>query len=148
MALRQVEYIAPTPNVIERKAKKGGGGFGSAIGAGIGGALGGLAAAGATVATGGAAAPAIGVGIAGGAAAGAGLGGMIGNAVSPARAASSSVDRRVEATQPQLIQSEQTQKLKDSLIALQGQPEELRQQYGQPLVAAYLKSYQSDMGVA
>lgn len=143
MALAPVAYIAPPDVVTEKKAKKGGGGFGSAAGAVVGGAIGAIAAGGLT---GGAAAVQGGMA---GAAAGSALGGQIGNMIDPAKAASQAIDRRVAAAGPQMVQSETSAKLRDSILALQRAPDPVRAEYSQPLVQAYMASLAKDhSGVA
>jgi outer membrane lipoprotein SlyB len=144
VALRPDQYIAPAPETKTSGGKKGGGRFGQAVGAVAGGVIGGMAAG---AATGGAA---TGWGVAQGAmlgtAAGAGVGQALGEKVRPTVEATTAIERRAEAGQPQLMQSERTQKLKESIMALQSQPEAMRLELGKPLVAAYVKSYQDDMG--
>jgi hypothetical protein len=151
VAIKPVEMIAPAPVVKEKKARKGGGGLGQAIGMAAGAALGGVAgtylAPGAGTAAGaktGALIGAAGVGAIGGAVSGASLGGMIGEKVKPTREGSSNaMERRVMGT-PQLMQSERTQKLRESVMALHSQPPEIQQQHAPTLVQAYLKSLQDD----
>jgi hypothetical protein len=138
MAIKPVEMIAPAPVVKEKKARKGGGGFGQVAGL-IGGAV---LAGGAAAATGGAlpiAAAAM-----GGAGGGAALGGLLGEKIKPTREGSSTaMERRIVGT-PQLMQSERTQKLRESVMALPSQPPEIQQQHAPTLVQAYLKSLQDD----
>ncbi len=138
MAYNQVQYVPPPP--VEKKSggKKGGGAFGAAVVGAIGGVVGGLAGA----ATGGPAGAA--AGAMGGAAGGAGLGQMLGNAIMPAKGPSTSIERRMEAAGPQVMQSEQTQKLKQSITALHSQPDQVKQQYASPLVQAYMVSLAND----
>lgn len=139
MALQAVQQIAPPPKVSSSGGKKGGGMFGSVAGGIAGAALAG----GAAAVTGGAALPVAAAAL-GGAGGGMALGGMLGNAVAPAKAASA-IERRAATIQgPQLIQSEQTAKLKDSILALHTQPPEIKQQHAPLLVNAYLTSLAGD----
>lgn len=142
MAIKPVEMIAPV-ETSGKKARKGGGGLGQALGMAAGAALAG----GAVAATGGAALP-IAAAAMGGAAGGAGLGQLIGDKLSPGRADSTAMTRRMT-QQPQLMQSEQTQKLRESILALHSQPPEVQEQHAPTLVQAYLKSLGNDQsGVA
>lgn len=138
MALEPVAFISAPEKVVKKSGKSGGGGFGSAAGAAIGGAIGAAAAGGMT---GGVAAAQGGMA---GAAAGSALGGMIGNAVDPARAASSAIQRRAQAAPAQMVQSETSAKLKDSILALQQVPDAVRVEYTKPLVSAYMTSLAKD----
>jgi hypothetical protein len=139
MAINTVGYVPPE-KVSTSGGKKSGGKLGGQIGAVAGGVVGGMA--GAVVGAGAPpAAPAtIALGAAGGAALGNGLGTMIGEQVKPGREATTAIDRRAQQTSPQLIHSEQSQQLKQSLVALQQQPPEVRQQYHVPLAKAYIQS--------
>src|SRR4051812_11307478 len=99
--------ITPVANVTSQggsSAKKGGSQAGAAAGAVIGGVIGGMA-------SGGSAALA-------GASAGSALGSQLGNAVSPAKAGQDAITRRIDAAVPQIRHSEQSEQLKQSLIAL------------------------------
>lgn len=131
MALNQVQYVAPAPEMRTTKGKSGGGKWGSAIGAVAGGIVGGMA-------TGGA-------GAIGGAAAGSSLGGMLGNAISPATQGSTAMVRRSESLgAPTIPHSDRSEKLKQSIMALHTQPDEIKQKYASPLVSAYMKSLGDD----
>jgi phage tail tape-measure protein len=141
VTLRQVAFEAPAPQVTEKKAKKGGGAFGQAAGAVVGGAIG--AAAG--MATGGAATA---QGALVGASAGGALGQTIGNMADPARSGSTAMARRAELAQPEMIQSDSRDKIKEALLALHQQPPEIKQEYAPVLLNAYLKSHMPGGGVA
>jgi hypothetical protein len=134
MALRQVGFATPAPEVVEKKGKKGGGGFGQAAGAVVGGVVGGMA-------TGGA-------GAIGGAAGGASLGAMVGEKIKPTVAGESAMARRAELAQPEMVQSSSSEKIKEALMALHSQPPEVKQEYAPPLLAAYLKANAPGGGVA
>jgi hypothetical protein len=95
-----------------------------------GAALGGMAATGGTAA--------IAMGAMGGAGAGASLGGLIGEKVKPTKEQSTAIDRRIAAGTP--AQATGSQKLRDSIMALHEAPPEVRREYAQPLVSAYLTS--------
>jgi hypothetical protein len=127
----------PKDRVTNTSGKAGGGGIGSKVGMVAGGVIGGLAAGAGT----GGVATAQGAMV--GAGAGAALGGAVGNMVSPERAATTAIDRRAQAA-PQMLQSEQTQQLKSSLLALKQQPPDVQAQYQEPLSQAYLKSLMAD----
>ena len=122
-------------DAVTRRAKKGGGGIGQIAGTVGGAILGGAAIA----ATGGAAAPAVAMGAMGGAAAGGGLGGMVGEMIDPSRAASTAMSRRGGAG-PQMLQTNASETLKQSIMALHSQPDHIKSEYTEPLVTAYLKS--------
>lgn len=136
MAMNGVQYIGPKEKVTTTGGKAGGGKWGQVIGGAIGGAAGALAAAptGAGMVAGGIA------GTAGGAA----LGGMIGNMISPAKEGTTAIDRRIQAAGPQIQHSEQSERLKASLMSLQTQPPEIQQEYMAPLVKAYVASVAQD----
>jgi hypothetical protein len=139
VAIKPVEMIAPV-DTQQKKSRKGGGGIGQAIGGVVGGVAGGVAGI-----PGGPAA--IAGGAIAGTAAGASVGGMIGERIKPTREGSSTaMQRRVMGT-PQMMQSERTQKLRESILALHQQPPEVQQQYAPTLVQGYLKSLADD-GVA
>jgi phage tail tape-measure protein len=129
MALTPVTLLAPQDKVRTSSAKKGGGTFGSVAGAIAGGAIGSAGGPAGTLA---------------GAAAGASLGGMIGEGLSPSKAASTAVERRLQSPGPQMIQSDNTSKLKQSIVALQQTPPEVRAEYSKPLVTAYMASVAQD----
>lgn len=140
MAIKQVDLIAPTPAHTEGKIKKGGGELGQKLGLLAGALIGGAA----TVATGGAAAP-VALAALSGAGTGAGVGGMIGEKIKPTKEMKGAIDRRAELLRaPQLIQSESTQKLRESIMALHTQPDSVKQEYAPTLVNAYLTSLQRD----
>ncbi len=140
MALQRISVVQPQDDVHTKKAKSGGRGIGTAIGAVGGGILGGLAGAAATVGTAGAGAPAIGMGVLAGSAAGAGVGGQIGEWVDPARGESTAITRRMQAPGLQQTQSDSSEKLKQSILALQSQPDHIKAEYTRPLVEAYVTS--------
>ena len=81
-----------------------------------------------------------------GGAAGASLGGLVGEMVDPSKAASSVMAQRAQTQAPQMIQSETSAKLKDSIIALQKAPDPIRVEYSKPLVTAYMHSIAKDNG--
>lgn len=145
MAIKQVEVIAPEQQVVTQKGRKGWGKPGSMVGAAVGGVLGGLAGAAGTTLTGGAAAPIVGTAAIGGTVAGASLGNMIGERIRPGREEKTAMERRQQSyAQPQVIQNENTQKLKDSIMALTTQSDDVKAKYSQPLLQAYVKSLQDD----
>ncbi len=84
------------------------------------------------------------VGAIGGTAAGASLGNTLGEMIQPGRAGSTAIERRAQAPGPQMIQSESSQKLRDSLMALHEAPQQAKQQYAQPLLTAYMQSIAND----
>ncbi len=104
------------------RGSAGGSQTGQLIGAAIGGAVGGL----------------------GGAAAGSSLGGMAGNAIDPAKQGQEAMARQVQAEQPQLVHSENSDALKQSIMALHEAPQPIRDEYGPQLVHAYLTSLHTD----
>lgn len=138
MAISSVQYN-PVQKAIETREKKGGGGIGQAAGLVAGAALAG----GAAAATGGTALP-IAAAAMGGAGGGAALGGMLGEKISPSRQGSTAMDRRMSAAGPQLIQSEPTKRLRESIMALNGQPDDIKQQYGPTLVNGFMSSLAQD----
>lgn len=137
MARNDVQYIAPQPKVSSSGGRAGGGKFGQVIGAAVGGTAGALAGA-----PGGPAGMVAG-GMAG-AAGGASLGGMVGNMVDPGREAKTAISQRIQSSGPQIVHSEQSEKLKQSLLALNTQPEPLKREYMAPLVKAYVSSIAND----
>lgn len=134
MALQQVQQIAPVQRERGSSGRAGGGKWG---------ALAGAAAAGAIVASGGAAAPAV-LGAAG---TGAALGGLGGDMLMPAKQGQSAIERRIETIGPKMIESNQAQKLKDSILALQDAPANVKQEYGPQLMNAYLASLKGNSAV-
>ncbi len=50
------------------------------------------------------------------------------------------MSRRAQSAGPQLMQSDHTETLKQSILALQSQPDHIKAQYTQPLVEAYVTS--------
>jgi hypothetical protein len=137
MAIKQVEMLAPVVTTGQ-SGRKGGGGIGQIVGL-----LGGAAlAGGAAAATGGAALP-IAAAAMGGAGGGAALGQLVGEKISPTQA-STAMERRATLQQPALMQSEQTQKLRDSVLALHSQPPEIQAQFAPTLVHGYLQSLVND----
>lgn len=137
MALNSVQYRPPDQTKVVG-AHEGGGRTGQIIGGAVGGVAGGMAG----FATGGPAGAVAG-GI-GGAAGGAALGGTIGNMVAPPSAGTTAIDRRLSMQQPQLFHSDRSEALRQSLIALSQQPQELKDAYSQPLIAAYVSSLAND----
>jgi uncharacterized protein YcfJ len=127
--IKAVQVVGPQERAIERRAKKGGSAMGAAVGAVAGGAIGSFA-------------PGVGTaaGALAGASAGSSLGGQIGNAIDPARQGSTSIERRAEAGVPQLQQSDKSEQLKQSILALQSQPPNLQKEYAPVLVDAYMTS--------
>ena len=140
MALQQVQQVAPQDVTKTTKARTGGGKFGTLAGLAAGAALGAAA-----VPTGGTTA-AIAMGGIGGAGGGAALGGLLGEKVRPGREASTAIDRRIQSQGPQMVHSETSEKLKQSLMALHQAPPEVKQQYAPTLVNAYLTSLGKDNG--
>jgi hypothetical protein len=138
MALQAANFIPAQDKVTTTKGRKGGGKWGTVAGLAAGAALGAL-----TVGTGGAAAPLAMAALSGGAT-GAGLGGMIGEAIRPTKEGSSSIERRLASLGPQMIQSDTSQKLRGSLMALHEAPPAAKQQYAQPLLSAYMTSLAKD----
>ncbi len=137
MALNAVQTVARPDDVSTSKGKSGGGKTGSMIGAAIGGTVGAIAGAGT---------PASIAGGIGGAAGGAALGNTIGNWIDPAKEGSTAVTRRIQASGPQIFHSEQSDTLKQSLMALHTQPPAVQKEYAMPLTQAYLSSIAKDYG--
>lgn len=132
MAINSVSVVQPTQRTAGSKDRQGGGKMGQMLG---------LAAAGATIAaTGGMAAPAA-VGLLAG---GSSLGGTVGEMVSPSKQGTSAMERRLEAPGPQIIESDQSKQLKQSLISLRQAPPDVIEQYRTPLVQAYVTSLAKD----
>jgi uncharacterized protein YcfJ len=134
MALTPMPFIAPPPEEKKKKGHKGGFGVAAtAVGAVAGGVIGGMA---------GSVAPGAGTaaGAMAGTAAGASLGGMLGEAVDPSKQATSVMAQRAQTQAPQMIQSETSQKLKESIAALSRAPDPVRTEYSKPLVDAYIAS--------
>lgn len=75
---------------------------------------------------------------------GAGLGGTVGGIVDPAKADQAAMQRQAQAGQTQLLHSEQSQQLRDSLMALHEAPPEITNQYGPQLMQAYVQSLHND----
>ncbi len=140
MALNAVQTIARPDDVKTSKGHKGGGQFGSVVGGVIGGVAGAMAG---TVAEPGAGTVAGGMA---GAAGGAALGNTIGNWIDPAREGSTAVTRRIQAAGPELYHSDQSNTLKQSLVALHSQPPAVQKEYAMPLTQAYLSSIAKDYG--
>lgn len=146
MALAPVQYVPPPPvEVRKSKGRKGWGKEGAMVLGTVGAVAGGMAGAVAGVPTGGAASgPGAVIGSIGGAAAGASLGSMLGEKLRATREASTAMERRAEAPGPQLIHSDTSEKLKQSLLALQQGPEDARMEYGKPIFSAYMQSLAAD----
>ncbi len=138
MATNSVQVIGPQDEVKTTSSKKGGGKFGTIVGGTIGGAVGAIAG---TVGAPGAGTVAGGIA---GAAGGAAVGGAIGEMVQPSRAGESAITRRLQSQGPQIVHSEQSEQLKQSLMAIQTQPQYIQQEYMAPLVTAYMKSVAQD----
>lgn len=139
MATNAVQFIPKEQPVKTTGGKSGGGKFGQALGMAAGGVLGGLAAG---AATGGAGTA---MGAMGGAAAGGALGSTLGEMISPSRAPTTAMERRVQSSGgPQLVHSEQSEQLKQSLMALKSQPQAVQQEYAAPLMKAYVASIAQD----
>lgn len=139
MPINQLEFRAPQDRAIERRAKEGGGKFGTVAGLGAGAALGGMAAA----AVPGAAPAAIAMGAVGGAGAGASLGGLVGEKVKPSTQGSTAIERRIVSQAPQPSAS---QTLRDSLAALGQAPDPIKREYGPPLAQSYLAALKQEGG--
>lgn len=139
MALVQVRPTQQGQEVVG--AKKGGGSTGAAIGGvlgGVAGALGGLATGG------GGNIPGAIVGGMSGAAGGAAFGQKVGDIVDKP-SAGTAIDRRVASNAPpEMYHSERSDQLRQSLMALNNSPPEMQQQYGAPLVTAYMSSLAND----
>ncbi len=142
MTQQQVQQIGPTIRTPAQKEKKGGGKFGQVLGGIAGAVVGGVAAGTVTggAATGWGAAKGAMLGAAGGAS----LGGLVGESVSPSRAGSEAMTRRLDSQGPQITHSEQSESLKQSLLSLKSQPPNLQQEYQAPLVQAYIASLARD----
>lgn len=145
-----IRQVAINPRVETKEGSAGGSAFGKI--APIAGALG---AAALIAGTGGAAAPVAGASagaaggasaasILGGAGSGAALGGLLGNAVDRANPGTDPIQRRIDATQPQIVHSENSQKLRESIMALHQAPPEVQNQYAPTLLNAYLTSLHQD----
>lgn len=141
MAYKQVAIVEPKPKetVIQRR-REGGGKLGRDIGGVVGGVAGGVVG----MASGGPAGAA--VGAMGGTVAGANFGSMIGERIKPTREEKTAIDRRVNSQAPQMMQSDSTEKLKQSIMALQSQPPEVRQEYMKPLIEAYAMQAKQNQG--
>ncbi len=137
--LKQVDVIPRTVVSGGSKGHSGGGKFGTLGGLAAGAALGATVAA-----TGGAALPAIALAGAGGAATGASLGGLLGEELDKTKQGTSAIERRLDSTAPQLIHSDRSETLKQSLMALHEAPQEIRDQYAPPLLDAYMTSLHQD----
>lgn len=138
MAFNQVEYIGPKDKVTVTPGKKGGGKVGGMLGGAVGGVAGGIAGF-----AGGGPAGAVAGSIAG-AAGGASLGERLGEMVQPSRAETSAMERKVGARGPEVFHSEQSDKLKQSLLALQSAPPAVQQEYKPVLAQAYMTSVALD----
>jgi len=138
MALVQV--AKPRQKTTIEGAHDSGGRTGTAVGAVAGGIIGGIAAG---VGSGGSATA---LGAMQGAAGGAALGNTVGNFVAPGSSGHEAIDRRAAAAAqgPEMYHSERSDALRQSLTALNSQPPALQQQYGAPLVTAYLSSLAND----
>jgi hypothetical protein len=79
-----------------------------------------------------------------GAATGAGLGSAMGEMASPGRAGQQAMARRAEMVEPQIRHSEQSATLRDSILALEQAPPEIKAQYSKPLAEAYMQSLVAD----
>lgn len=115
----------------------GGGGLGQQLGLLAGAGIGYMAAP--VVAP--AVAPTLGAALGGaltGAATGAGLGSLLGEAVKPSQQAT--MGQRAQMAQPQLVHSEQSNALRDSLVALKDAPDDVQTKYAPILTAGYVKS--------
>ena len=131
MAVNGVQVVGPVAKGGS-SGKESGAKKGQVIGSVIGGVAGG-------VASGGNPAAAM-----AGASAGGTLGGMAGDRIQPAQQGSSAMQRRIDQSAPQLVHSEQSEQLKQSLMALKQQAPEIQQQYAAPLVKAYVQSIAQD----
>ena len=148
MAIKPIEF-APQEVAVGSKGRKGGGKFGQKLGmtagAVIGGAIGGTAG---SIVPGAGTALGVAAGSAMGATAGAGLGSMLGEMVRPGRADTSAIERRAQGPIANFVHSDTSEQLKDSLLALKQAPQEVRYEYGKPLMAGYLASLSRDNGGA
>ena len=134
MAITPVQYVQRPEEVSTTKGKAGGGKWGQ-----IAGTLGGAVLGGAAIAaTGGTAAPAVAMGALGGAATGGSLGGLLGESIKPTKEGTTAMERRMQTMGPQMTQSNHADTLKQSLVALQTQPDHLKAEYTKPLVNAYM----------
>jgi Sec-independent protein translocase protein TatA len=135
MAQNAVQFIQRPEEVTTTKGKSGGGKWGQIAGAVAGAALGAAAAG----ATGGVGAP-VAMAALSGAGAGGALGGSLGEIIKPTKEASTAIERRIQAQGPQMQQSQHAAQLKQSLAALQTQPDHIKAQYTKPLLDAYMTS--------
>ncbi len=138
MAVNAVQTIGQQDEAKTTPGKKGGGRAGQVIGGVIGGTAGALAGFGTAGPAG-----AVAGGIAG-TASGEALGGVIGERISPSKQGETVMTRRLQAPGPQIVHSEQSEQLKQSLMAMQAQPQDLQQEYMAPLVKAYMQSVAQD----
>ena len=129
MALNGVQVVGPAATGGS-KGRESGAKKGQVIGSVIGGTVGAFAG-GPT-------------GAMAGASAGGTLGGMAGDRIQPAQQGSSAMQRRIDQSAPQLVHSEQSDQLKQSLMALREQAPEIQKQYSAPLVKAYVQSIAQD----
>ena len=133
--LKQVQFAPRVETIAGSKGRESGSKWGQLGGAALGA---GLIAAGAI--DGGVSIPA-GVSLVGGTA---GLGGMAGGALDQGKAGKEAMQRRIETSEPQLLHSEASEKLRQSLMALHEAPPEVRQQYAPQLMGAYMQSLHQD----
>lgn len=130
MAIQQVQYVGPSDQMTGKKGTAGGAGVGSQIGAAVG-AIAGAATTG-------------GAGAVQGGLTGAAAGGALGGWIDPAKADTTAIQRRIQSSGPQIVHSEQSEQLKQSLVALQQQPQDVQHQYAAPLIKAYIQSVAQD----
>jgi len=143
VALNSVQVLGPKPETKTTGGRTGGGAIGRKLGMVAGGIAGGIA--GAPTGAGAVA------GAMAGAAGGASVGEMAGEMVSPTVAAKQEAVQRRLGPGPQMSNtSDQTKQLRQSLVALKGQPPEVQKEYLQPLGGAYMQSLANDQkkGVA
>jgi uncharacterized protein YcfJ len=123
MAFQPVQVVEAAPETRVTGRKKGWGGVGSKVGMVAGTAIGAY--------FGGPA------GAVAGASTGAALGGQVGEMVRPSSEGKTAIDRRVAGQGP-TVQNDASEKLKQSIVALQSAPPDVRAQYAKPLVDAYM----------
>jgi len=130
MAIRGVQPVAAQDQVTDYKPARQGGGKAGQM---VGGFLGGIAGI-----------PGGPAGVMAGVATGSSLGGVVGNAISPEKAASTAIERRLQSAGPQVQSSPQTERLKQSVLALHQAPPDIKAEYAAPLVKAYMVSAAKD----
>jgi outer membrane lipoprotein SlyB len=132
VAFQPVQIVEAQPETRTTGRKKGWGKEGALVGGAVGAVAGAMAGTGA----GGPGAGTV-VGAMGGMAAGASAGQMLGEKLRPSSEGKTAIDRRV-ASQGPAVQNDASEKLKQSIVALQSAPPDVRAQYAKPLVDAYM----------